>query len=148
MRRVLEIALGEALAKKSKAAKPRLAQGSEETIDETVTLRVRGTVSKGKDTDYTPTVDIPIKLALALVLEKAGYGRQGQRENAIALLTEAMSEALQQGDEPSEAIAERIKDIDKAMGLVQSSLSDLPLKTRNGAVKVNVTVDEVEPVLV
>jgi hypothetical protein len=146
MRRIIEVALGEALGKLSKAAKPRLAQGSEETIDETITLRVRGTVKKGEDTEYRPTVDIPLKLALALVLEKAGYGREGQRENAVALLVEAMTEALEAGEKADEAITERIRDIDAAMERVQAGLNKLPLKTKNGAVRVNVQVEELQPV--
>jgi hypothetical protein len=143
MQRVIEVALGTFLGNRAKAGKPRLAQDSVQTIDETLTLRVKGTVSKGTDSEYTPTADIPIKLALALVLEKAGYGRVEQRENAVNLLVEAMSEALMAGGEPSEAIAERIKDIDKAMGLVKAGLAELPVKTRNGSVKVAVTVEEV-----
>ena len=143
MQRVIEVALGTYLGNKAKAGKPRLRQDSVEAIDETLTLRVKGTVSKGLDNEYVPTADIPIKLALALVLEKAGYGRDGQRENAITLLTEAMTEALLAGDEPSAAIKAQITNIDKAMGMVQDGLDDLPVKTRNGSVKVAVTVEEV-----
>lgn len=142
MRRILEVAIGEFFGKKSKAGKPRLAQGSETNIDEVVTIRIRGTVKKAKDTTRIPTTSIPLKVAMALLLEKAGYGREAQRQEAMHLLIEAMTEALEDGWETNDSVAERIKDIDKAMERVQSGLAQLPPVDVNGAVKVNVTVEE------
>lgn len=142
MRRVIEIALGEALGKLSKAAKPRLAQGSSEDIDEVVVLRVKGQVKKGEDNEYTPTVDIPLKTAFALLLEKAGYGREDQRQNAIDLLVESMTEALTADADKDEALQARMFDIDKAMDRVKQATAALPKKTRNGTVTVKVVVEE------
>jgi hypothetical protein len=138
---------------KKLAEKTGLALGSH-TINQTFTIQINGTVNKAADEQYTPTVDIPIKLALALVLEKAGF----QRENAKKLLLDAMTEALTLSDKEEEllkdstsltpaelAIATRLKDVEKAMEHVKDVTNNLPPKTRKGKTTVSVTIKEIEP---
>jgi len=141
---------------KKLAEKTALVQGKH-NLAETITISIAGTVSKADDEQYTPTADIPLKLALALVLEKAGF----QRENAKKILLEAMTEALSLSDKEEEllketttltpaelAIATRLKDVEKAMEHVKDVTNNLPPKTRKGKTTVSVTIKEVEPVKV
>ena len=137
MQDVLLVALAKHLSKNL----PVLPAGDYK-IDETVTLHVKGTVRKGEDSEYTPTVDIPLLPTLALVLEKAGF----QRERAKTLLVEAMQEALTADVEGNDLIKARIKDVEAAMGHVRQITGALPKKTRTGATTVRVTVQELEPV--
>lgn len=124
------------------------------TLAETVTIQVAGTVTKGADESYVPTVDIPLKLALACVLEKAGF----QRENAKKILLEAMTEALTLGDKEEEllkqtttltpaelALATRLKDVQSAMEHVKDVTRNLPTKTRKGKTIVSVSFDHLIP---
>lgn len=106
-----------------------LAVGAHE-IDETLTVHVKGTLKKGEDTTYTPTADIPLKAALALVLEKAGV----TRDAAAAMLVSAMTEALEGDTSKNAAILERVKDVDAAMERVTSAAAALPAKPRKGAI--------------
>jgi hypothetical protein len=104
-------------------------QGSHE-IDETLTVRVKGVLKKGEDTTYTPTADIPLKAALALVLEKAGV----VGDAAANMLVEAMTEALEADADKNDALAARMKDVDKAMTRVKEAAEALPAKNRKGPV--------------
>ena len=108
-------------------------------IDTTVTLRVVGKITKGADEPYTPTVDIPLKAALALLLEKSGISR----ELSSRLLVEAMVEALKVGEKAEGEVSERCKDIDAAMARVEAIVGKLPKKTRTGKTVCKVTVEEV-----
>lgn len=136
MNDLLRVALAKLLEKETKNVK--LPVGVH-TVDQTVVLKLKGEVTKGKDVQYTPTVDIPMLPTLALVLEKAGF----QRERSKALLIEAMTEALALGEQGSEHVAERVKDIETAMGHVREVTGALPKKTKSGATKVEVELEEV-----
>lgn len=105
-------------------------------VDETITIRVAGSVEKLEDEVYTPTVDIPLKRAMALLLHRAGI----QREAAKAALVAAMSEALTTGKGSDDAIDEYIADVDAAMAHVVSVTAALPPKVRTGKTKVDATV--------
>ena len=113
-------------------------------VDTVVTLRVVGTIKKGADEPYIPTADIPLKAALALVLEKSGISR----ELSSRLLVEAMTEALKLGEKGSEAVEAKCKDIDAAMERVNKLVGKLPEKIRSGKTICKVTVTEVAPVAV
>lgn len=112
-------------------------------IDEIVSIRVQGTITKGADVPYTPTVDIPMLATLAIVLEKAGF----QRENAKKLLVEAMQEALAIGEQAAGSVADRVKDIETAMTHVRQITDALPKKMKSGATNVRVTFVELEAVV-
>lgn len=109
-------------------------------VDETVVIKLQGTITKGAPVNYTPTVDIPMLTTLALVLEKSGF----QRERSKALLVEAMTEALALGEQGSEHVAERVKDIEAAMGHVREVTEALPKKTKQGATKVEVALTAID----
>ncbi len=111
-------------------------------VDETMTIRVQGQIKKFADEDYTPTADIPLKAALALVLEKSGV----TREAAANMLVEAMTEALAAGDKAEEAVKARLNDIDVAMARVTAAAAKLPDKTRSGKTTCKVTLEVLEAV--
>lgn len=102
----------------------------------TVTLDVSGTISKGQDVEFAPTVAIPLLPTLALVLEKAGF----MREHAATLLVSAMTEALELENQGEQAIKDRCKLVDEAMTRVRAVVGSLPKKTRTGPTKVDVQV--------
>jgi len=121
-------------------------------INETLNLQLSGSVKRGNDTTFQPTVAIPLKLALALLLEKMGF----QRDNAMKMLVEAMTEALNfseteeklledtMGLTPAQlAIATRLKDVATAMERVTSVVGALPRLPRKGATTVSLTITEV-----
>ena len=141
MNDVIAVALAKALEKNAKPIK--LAAG-EYAVDQTITLKVTGTVKKGEDHEYTPTVDIPLLATMALLLEKSGF----QRERSKALLIEAMQEALAANVEADELVAERLKDIEAAMVHVREVTEALPKKIRNGMTNVGITIVDVTPIVV
>lgn len=134
MNSILLAALNSVVGKLTKAGGP-VAPGLY-NVDETVTIRVAGTVEKLDDEVYTPTVDIPLKRAMALLLHRAGI----QREAAKAALVAAMSEALTTGKGSDDAIDEYIADVDAAMAHVVSVTAALPPKVRTGKTKVDATL--------
>lgn len=138
MQDVVKIALAKQLGKETKNLK--LDPGQYD-VDETITVRINGTVKKAEDNEYTPTVDVPLKATLALVLQKAGF----QRENAKRILVEAMTEALELDTQAGPVIEERLADIDAAMAHVQEVTDDLPKKTRTGATTIKLTLEQVDP---
>lgn len=136
MDNLTKLAIAKSLEKATKNFK---AEPGLHNIDTTITLRVKGTVKKGEDSDYTPTVDIPLLPTLALVMEKAGF----MRERAKELLIEAMTEALELSAKGDEFVADRVKNIDEAMAHVREVTGALPKKTKSGQTNVTVTVEEV-----
>ena len=138
MNDALQVAIAKIIAKDL----PELATGSYE-IDQTVTLHVKGTVKKGADCEYTPTVSVPLKATVALLLNKMGF----QRDRAAELLVEAMTEALEWERLGEETIVERLADVDAAMERVQQITAQIPKQVRKGATSVKGTVEVVaEPV--
>lgn len=123
-----------------KAAKGNGIAVGDHDVDEFITVRVLGTVTKGLDTSYTPTADIPVIPTMALLLSRMGV----TREASAKLLAECMIQASKSGDKPTEEINDRIKDIESAMETVQSVLDKLPQKVRAGAVHVKATVEILE----
>jgi len=109
-----------------------------------ITLRVKALVTKGEDTEYTPTVDIPLIPTLALVLEKSGI----TRERSIALLTEAMQESLALGQRAHCALSQRINDIETAIQRVREVTDALPKKTRAGQTRVRGEIEVLTPLAV
>lgn len=138
METLIAKALEKGAAKLAKRFAP--AVGKHE-VNEIVCVRVHGTVTKHKDEEYTPTADIPLKAALALVLEKSGV----TRDAAANLLVEAMTEALEAGEKAESAVQERLNDIDEAMERVQSAAAKLPEKTRKGKTICKIELEEVDP---
>lgn len=100
-------------------------------FDETVTVRVRGSVEKHVDQSVAPTVSIPLILTLALFWEKAGISR----DHALRMLREAITEAMQNGKAKEERIEARMNDVQTAVDAVKKDLlSQLPKQKRSGRV--------------
>jgi hypothetical protein len=132
-----KLAISKSLDKSLKGFK---AEPGVHNIDTTVSIRVQGTIAKGADAPYTPTVDIPMLPTLAIVLEKAGF----QRETAKRLLIEAMTEALAAGEQAAGPVADRVKDIETAMTHVRQVTNALPKKIKSGATTVKITIEELD----
>ena len=116
----------------------QLAPGQYE-VDTLVTLRIKGTYKVSNDVSYVPTVDIPMLPTLALLLEKAGIvGPAAER-----MLVEAMTTALNGGEQAHGAIAERLNDIARAEERVRNLVGQLPRKVRKGPSRWDGEVTEV-----
>lgn len=93
-----------------------------------------GTVSIGEPVEYTPTVHLPLLDVLVIALHKAGF----QRENIMAMLTDAASDALKSGDKVGDATKSDIDFVKAEVEALQAALStDLPKKSRAGVMKVS-----------
>lgn len=107
-------------------------------IDEIITVRLSGEIKKSPDQEYTPTTSIPLKTALALALQMSGV----TRERSKAILIDAMASALTLGESGDAGIASWLDDVDAALEHVQSVTEALPKKTRAGAVKANIFLED------
>ena len=98
-------------------------------IDEVLVVRVRGSVEKHTDQLVSPTVSIPLVSTLALFWEKAGLNR----DEALALLREAITEAMDDKVNEDAAIQNRIDDVQEAISAIRKDLIDqLPKMKRSG----------------
>lgn len=135
MNDLLLTALNACVGKLAKASNPLL-PGSY-NVDETITIRVAGSVEKGGDEAYTPTISVPVKALAATLLPRLG----ATREAGIAVLVEAITEALNNGKKADETLRDRMKDADAAFDLVnQRVLASLPPGTRTGKTRVDCTL--------
>ena len=92
-------------------------------FDELLMVRVSGTVEKQADQLVAPTVSIPLILTLALFWEKCGINR----DDALRMLREAITEAMENGKGKNEQIEARMMDVEKAVAAVKKDLiSKLP----------------------
>jgi hypothetical protein len=139
----MNAALTIALAKVLADEKATLTPGRYD-VNETITLRVSGTVAKSNDSEYTPTTSVPWKTVAALLLEKMGV----VREAAAAMLLDACREAIELS-RVSEAdfggmtdtLYGKMRDADACEKRVQELVAALPKKTRSGPTKVDCTVE-------
>lgn len=110
-------------------------------FDEVVVVHVQGSVEKHDDQLVAPTVSIPLVTTLALFWEKAGI----EKDKALALLREAITEAMADGVDENAQIKARIEDVNAAITAVRKELIDrLPKMHRAGKV---VTKDLIVTVL-
>lgn len=94
-----------------------------------------GTISIGEGVEYTPTVHLPILDVLVIALHKAGF----QRENIMAMITDAASDALNADEKVGDATKNEVDFVRAEVKALQTSLSaNLPKKIRDGVMKVNV----------
>lgn len=112
-------------------------------FDETLTVRVMGTVEKQADQLVAPTTSLPVIPIIALFWEKAGV----TRDRALAILREAITEAMKDGMDKDERIKSHIKDVDEAVKAVKEDLiAKLPKTKRAGRVITKDLCIEVLPV--
>lgn len=98
-------------------------------FDDEFVVRISGSVEKHDDQLVSPTVSIPLVPTLALIWEKAGIAR----DEAMTLLREAITEAMDSGVNEDGHIKRRIEDVNKAITAVRSELIDqLPKMKRAG----------------
>jgi hypothetical protein len=98
-------------------------------IDEVFVVRMRGSVEKMSDQLISPTVSIPLVSTLALFWEKAGLNR----DEAINLLREAITEAMDDKVNEDKAIQARIDDVQEAIRVIRQNLIEtLPKMKRSG----------------
>ncbi len=116
------------LAKKWKNEAATLEPGHH-AVDEVLVIRVTGSVERKDDQLVKPTVSIPLLPTLALFWEKAGIAR----DDALAMLREALIEAMDDGVKEDANIQKRIEDVNSAVKAVHKDLiSKLPKMHRNG----------------
>ena len=112
-------------------------------FDEVVTVRISGSVEKQSDQMVAPTVSIPLILTLALFWEKCGV----TRDRALAILREAICEAMTTGKSKDEQIEARMRDVEKAVEAVKKDLiGTLPKQKRSGRVVTKDLSVEIMPV--
>ncbi len=97
-------------------------------VDQVLTVRIKGEVKKFPDETYTPTVSIPLKAVIGVLLHRMGF----QRETAANVLTLALREAINLGSNTSEEIKNLMSDVDDCMKRVEDMTSTLPPQTRTG----------------
>ncbi|MGA2030996.1 MAG: hypothetical protein ABSG68_01965 [Thermoguttaceae bacterium] len=103
-------------------------------IDEEFVVRLTGSVEKLGDEMVAPTVSIPLIAVLALFWEKCGV----VREHALAMLREALQEAMTTKVKEDKHIKERIKDVDEAIKAIRQDLiASLPKMHREGKVLID-----------
>jgi hypothetical protein len=118
------------VAKKWKDETADLAVGRHR-IDEQVVLRIKGTVEKFEDQMVAPTVSIPLVPTLALFWEKCGIAKH----EAMSILKEAITEAMQAGIQENQKIKAQIDDVETAIEAVRKDLiAHLPKMSRAGRV--------------
>ena len=116
------------LAKKWKDEEADLTPGTHYFDDEFI-VRVSGTVEKEEDQLVTPTVSVPLISVLALFWEKAGLAQ----DQAMSLLREAITEAMDEGVDGDARIKSRIEDVNTAIAAVRKDLlAELPKMPRAG----------------
>lgn len=116
------------LAKKWKDEEADLTPGTH-YFDEEFIVRVSGSVEKEDDQLVTPTVSVPLISVLALFWEKSGLARDA----AMALLREAITEAMDAGVGEDQHIKSRIDDVNAAIKAVREDLlAELPKMPRAG----------------
>ena len=112
--------------------------------DDTITIRITGSVQKMDDQFVAPTTSLPTILTLALFWQKCGV----TRDHALNMLKEAITEALANGTDKDTEIAARVKDVEKAVDSIKRDLiAKLPKQKRAGRVVTKNLTVEVEPVL-
>lgn len=103
-------------------------------IDETISIRVVGSVDKIEDEEYTPTVSIPYKKAFEMFLARMGFQREGTMEALVQSMTDAVN-----GVCPADVGLENYIRVDDVEEIVQNGLAAMPKKIRSGKTFVDCT---------
>lgn len=115
-------------------------------IDETVVLRVSGSVERHEDQWILPTVSIPLIPVIAFFWERLGV----ERDAAMGVLRESIAEAMRAKVDESPGIKSKMDDVAEAVAAVKRDLiGELPKMRRAGrtdASDLKVTVNALTPV--
>ena len=115
-------------------------------IDETVVVRISGTVERHEDQWILPTVSIPLIPTIAYFWERLGV----DKDAAMGVLRDAIAEAMRAKINESPSIKSKMDDVAEAVAAVKRDLiGELPKMRRAGRTDVGdlrVTVNELTPV--
>ena len=115
-------------------------------VDETVVVRVSGTVERHEDQLIAPTISIPLIPTIAFFWERLGV----ERDAAMGILRDAITEAMQAQTNESPSIKGKMDDVAEAVAAVKRDLIDeLPKMRRAGRTDVSdlkVSVSALTPV--
>lgn len=115
-------------------------------IEETIVVRIKGSVERYEDQLIAPTVSIPLIPTIAFFWDRLGV----EKDAAMRVLREAITEAMQLQTNESPLIKSRIDDVAEAVAAVKRDLiSELPKMRRTGKTDVSdlqVKITELTPV--
>jgi hypothetical protein len=115
-------------------------------IDETVVVRISGTVECHEDQWILPTVSIPLIPVVAFPWERLGV----ERKEAIGVLRDAITKAMRERINESPSIRSKMDDVAEAFAAVKRDLfGELPKMRRTGRTDVSdlaVSVNSLTPV--
>ena len=108
-------------------------------VNETLIVCIRGEIEKHDDQMIAPTVSIPLVSVLAYFWERAGI----ERDSAMSMLREAITEAMTDGRKEDAAVMKRIEDVEAAIKAVKTDLiATLPKMPRAGRLETkNLSID-------
>ena len=115
-------------------------------VAETVVVRVSGAVERHEDQWIAPTISIPLIPTIAFFWDRLGV----ERDAAMRVLREAITEAMRLQTNESPAIKSRMDDVAEAVAAVKRDLiCELPKMRRTGKTDVSdlqVSLNELTPV--
>ena len=115
-------------------------------VDETVVVRVSGTVKRHEDQWIAPTISIPLIPTIAFFWERLGV----EKDAAMGVLREAITEAMRAKVNESPSIKSKMDDVAEAVAAVKRDLiGELPKMRRAGRTDVSdlqVAFSELTPV--
>jgi hypothetical protein len=115
-------------------------------IDETVVLRISGSVERHEDQWIAPTISIPLIPTIAFFWERLGV----EKDAAMSVLREAIAEAMRAKTNESPSIKSKMDDVAEAFAAVKRDLiGGLPKMRRAGRTDVSdlqVSVSALTPV--
>ena len=120
----METTLQVLIVKKFKDAELELNVGRH-WVDETVVLRVSGSVERHEDQWIAPTISIPLIPTIAFFWERLGV----KKDAAMSILREAITEAMRAKTNESPSIKSKMDDVAEAVAAVtRDPLDELPEK--------------------
>jgi hypothetical protein len=133
------------IVKKFKDAELELGVGRH-NVDETFVVRVVGSVERHEDQWIAPTISIPLIPVVAFLWERLGV----ERDTAMTILRDAITDAMQSKTNESPSIKSRMDEVAEAVAAVKRDLiGSLPKMRRTGRTDVSdlrVTIADLSPV--
>lgn len=112
-------------------------------VDETVVIRVSGTVERHEDQWIAPTISIPLIPTIAFFWERLGV----EKEAAMSVLRDAITAAMRAETNESPSIKSRIDDVAQAVAAVKRDLiAELPKMRRADVSDLQVAFNGLTPV--
>lgn len=116
-------------------------------FDETVVVRLFGSVEKHPDQFCQPTVSVPLISTLAFVFEHLLV----DRSNTVSILREAITQAMNANVNEDSAILSRMEHVQESIDFVKKEiLQQLPKMRRRGRVDVSdlrITIKDLSPMI-